>query len=311
MRKVNRWTNILLYAKDWGVSLTIKHYFLGLKHSLISEARLKIMRDKLIEQKINLVKSLFLEDINDLNRKYQKKESSVRNDVVWQYWDQIHKPELIEMCVASVVKNSNQKCLELNDKILKKWYIPTITIKSKKDKGLITKTHFSDIIRVNLLYNYGGCWLDSTLFLTSNIDFIFDNEFWTIKIGNDDSPIKGNWAGFSLATRQGNKLMYYLTNLFELYWERYDTMIDYFLIDIFIYILYSRDPDIKAMIDNVPQNNIHCIKLEEEINKHYQEIPIEFNDTTLFKLNWKKPKIKEDGKGTTLYGRLIKQYFSE
>lgn len=312
MQNISRWNVLFLYLKDWGIIMTAKHYFWGTKNKFIRPDIIKKKQDELIVQKIEKISKIFYNDIVKLNRKYQESKSDVCNDVIWQYWDKKPCPELIKICTNSVKKHSKKR-IELNDENLREWYVPSKKIQKKLERGLISKTHFSDILRVNLLYNYGGCWLDSTIFLRNNIDFIFYNDFWTIKIGNINSentcsPIKDRWAGFAIATREKNKLMWYLSNLFDLYWERYDTLIDYFLIDIFICVLYNFDPQIKNMIDRVETNNTHCLSLEYEINEHVQEIPKEFFDTSLFKLNWRRIKIKEDELGITLYGKLFEEY---
>ena len=40
-------------------------------------------------------------------------------------------------------------------------------LEEKKNKGVISRTHFSDVLRLTLLSHYGGLWLDSTFFVRS------------------------------------------------------------------------------------------------------------------------------------------------
>ena len=149
MKNISRWKVLLFYIKDWGICMTIKHYILGRQVPFISPKRLKKARIKLMSQKIQKLEILFHKDIIDLKSNYQMLEGEKKNDIVWQFWDRKPKPELIELCTSSVKKHINQKYIELNDENLKEWYIPTETVMSKMNRGLITKTHFSDILRVN------------------------------------------------------------------------------------------------------------------------------------------------------------------
>lgn len=42
--------------------------------------------------------------------------------------------------------------------------------------------HFSDIVRENLLYKYGGIWMDATIYMTSPFpDTIYNYDYYTIK----------------------------------------------------------------------------------------------------------------------------------
>lgn len=53
--------------------------------------------------------------------------------------------------------------------------IPDYIIK-KLDKKQMSLTHFSDILRMALLYEYGGVWMDATLFTVEEIpDIILNN----------------------------------------------------------------------------------------------------------------------------------------
>ncbi len=54
---------------------------------------------------------------------------------------------------------------------------------------------------------------------------------------------------------KNNPFEYFLYNIFLSYWKKYDTLVDYFLIDIFISIGYENINLIKEMIDKVPYNN--------------------------------------------------------
>lgn len=51
------------------------------------------------------------------------------------------------------------------------------------EKGIITNTHFSDLLRIELLINHGGLWLDATTYLTGTLpNYISENDFLFIEM---------------------------------------------------------------------------------------------------------------------------------
>lgn len=74
------------------------------------------------------------------------------------------------MCLRSwKVHNPSWKIIELNDKILESYIQIDNEITNIHEKH-ITKTSFSDIVRIFLLEKYGGCWCDATTFCNMSLD---------------------------------------------------------------------------------------------------------------------------------------------
>ena len=108
-----------------------------------------------------------------LNRvKTQKTFPNPYPHKIWFYWNEsLEKaPKIVRICLKSIKmhipdmdvvildKNSVKKYIKLPEHVLKKY-----------EDGIICEAHFSDIVRINLLNEYGGMWLDSTVFLTGAI----------------------------------------------------------------------------------------------------------------------------------------------
>src|SRR3546814_10790494 len=54
----------------------------------------------------------------------------------------------------------------------------------KFKKGQIDHTHFSDLLRLNLLKNHGGIWLDATAYMTDFIPgYIHEQDFFVFLTG--------------------------------------------------------------------------------------------------------------------------------
>jgi mannosyltransferase OCH1-like enzyme len=76
-------------------------------------------------------------------------------------------PLIVKQCLKSwKFHNLNYEIIELNDTNLSEW-IDIIELVKNKD---ITKTSLSDIIRIFLLKNHGGFWVDSTVFCVKSLD---------------------------------------------------------------------------------------------------------------------------------------------
>ena len=52
----------------------------------------------------------------------------------------------------------------------------------KYKKGIFTRTHFSDILRLELLTKYGGTWIDASVLITKFDSRFYDNTlFFLVK----------------------------------------------------------------------------------------------------------------------------------
>lgn len=91
------------------------------------------------------------------------------NKTIWSYWDG-PITEINEICLNSW----KMHLPDWNIKILNESDIISYNIIHKPNNyNKLTLVVKSDIIRLNLLYNYGGVWMDSTVFLTENLDWIY------------------------------------------------------------------------------------------------------------------------------------------
>lgn len=179
---------------------------------------------------------------------------------IWLYWNDIsNMPRMVECCIEQIKKNSNgrkvvvvtedtvSKYLELDDVIWKKYHA-----------GKISRTHFCDIVRIALLYNYGGVWMDCTILLTQPLpDYVTTLPFYTNHLREiDNNNIGGGrWSTFFLACHKGNLMMKATLEVFVEYWKKYDLIVDYVWMDYIFYLLYNNIPSIKEMVDAVPENN--------------------------------------------------------
>lgn len=78
-------------------------------------------------------------------------------------------PELVKACFRSIRRHCDKELVVLDSDNLYDWITLPRKIVDKYNSGRIKTAHFADICRLELLYEHGGYWIDSTCFLTDAI----------------------------------------------------------------------------------------------------------------------------------------------
>lgn len=298
---INSLIENIKYINNFGILFSFKLYFF---RKIVDYDKIHNLILKKIEKEFN---SVVINDLVD-DKMVDKK---LCNNKVWVLWWQGDKnmPPIVDLCIKNmynVIKNKDiifitkdnfQKYVELPDYIINKF-----------NRKQITMQTFSDIIRCYLLYYYGGTWIDSTVFMTKDLDEnIFDYDFYTIKrdINSNEFISNNKWTSFFLFAKRNNILFKNVLNMYYNYWRKYNMTIDYFLTDYFFYYLYSKNSFIKNMIDKIPINNtfVHGIYAAKPYNK--KEIEKFMQNTYLYKLSWKDRIDYEDMKNNYNYLKRI------
>lgn len=235
--------------------------------------------------------------------KYDGSASSPREDErvagepgrIWFFWMQGEDclPPVPRLCLNYLRTNANghQVVVLTKDNIKDYAYIPE-RIYDLWGKGVITTTHFSDILRFALLSQHGGFWIDATMLVTKPLDKdIFEKPLFTVRTRPFGYFVsKCRWTGFCIASRKGGELATKAYEMFIDYWENTDVQVDYFLIDHVLNILYESDPVIRKEIDEVSYSNEHMHDLNRLLcddfdARRYEELTSD--GTYMFKLSWK------------------------
>ena len=247
------------------------------------------------------------------------------------WWDGINSmPEIVKICYNYLFRNAGTHPVQL---ITKDNYANFISVPNyimdKVNEKIISITHFSDILRTALLYEYGGIWIDATLLVLNA--FSFENlTFYTFKapvkkgvsitlprfagLLNNSIHIKdknttniSRWSGFLLAGTKGLLIFDYLRQILFSYWKDHNDQIDYLLIDYFIALAYDYVPSIKKIIDDVPCSTKEKFLLEKNLNNEFSvEIFKNFTLTPFHKLTWKKNfNTSTSDSKLTIYGHLL------
>ncbi|MBQ7739999.1 MAG: capsular polysaccharide synthesis protein [Eubacterium sp.] len=192
---------------------------------------------------------------------------------VWVCWLQgfENAPELVNNCVASIkyhIKdkeivfidgNNFSEFCDIPDYIIDKW-----------KKGIIGYAHFADIIRLALLTQRGGLWIDATVYLTGALpEYVTEGDFFVLRDGffNCDLINMGNWLIFS-------KPNYILLNetlkLLLDYWKEYDYTKHYFIFQMFFRMVSDYYEDEWNSVPYFSQSDQHIFSFEffNEYDEH-------------------------------------------
>lgn len=233
---------------------------------------------------------------------------------IWFFWMQgtDNMPPISRLCLQFLRKNAGGHPVIVLDKNNINDYVQIPDcIFHLLENGCMTMTHFSDILRLALLSEHGGFWVDATMLVVKPLpETIFDNSFFTIKNSPQGRYVsKCRWTGFCIASWVNNPLMRHAYQMLIDYWMNTDVQIDYFIIDYIFDILYDKSREIKDAIDNVPYSNERLHDLDPILCKDFdKEVFSDLTrDTYMFKLSWKTHTADElAGNKNNYYNYLLR-----
>lgn len=89
--------------------------------------------------------------------------------IIWMYWDS-EVPEIVQQCFLKIKKlNPEYQINILNNQNIKDFCDFDFSQLTS-----LTPQQYSDLLRFNLLYTYGGIWLDASIIIYNNLDWIID-----------------------------------------------------------------------------------------------------------------------------------------
>lgn len=245
------------------------------------------------------------------NKKLESKER------IWFYWAQGTEsmPEVVRMCYNYLVYNNsrdNREIVLLTQKNVEDYIKFPQYITQTLSEGRMTLTQYSEILRMALLYEYGGMWLDSTVFVPKPIDKeCFDIKYWSHKSTDYNwfNVVRGRWSlSIWNADKPHEELFKKMTSSMLLYWKKEKYLIDYMWMDYFLDIIYSNCSEIKRDIDSVPLNNPLTNSFFDYAKKEYieSEYRKKLESTNFYKFSYKHHYPKTIKGKETVYGYIIR-----
>ncbi|MBO8407615.1 MAG: hypothetical protein IAC77_04120 [Proteobacteria bacterium] len=187
------------------------------------------------------------------------------NEKIWTIWLQGEDkaPPLVQACYRSVRKNCTQELVVLDEKSLRDYITLPDIIWKKRAEGKIKNAHFADICRVELLYEHGGVWLDSTGFATAPIpDWIMKEDFFVYLAGKNVGSPYSFMQNCFIRSRRGAYLLDAWRAMILDYWMHENSNFDYFMHQLLFKTLVMYDPRAQvhfAVMPHVDQDPTHAL----------------------------------------------------
>lgn len=325
--KIEKNLSILVFAikvfvkidKEYGIFLL--KFFFKQKMKIVSpqdwmnkHSHVKRILHEIFDSYLSSMKDLPIYPIQSENKSHKE---SLYDDSIWIYWDNPNNiPDLVKCCISSVRKYSDKKkIIIVNEQNYSNYIRVNSNILGKYRAGIISRTHFSDIVRVSLLEKYGGVYMDATILQTQRTpNYVTSTDFFTFKLKIEkpwEVVSNGEWSVFFISCKKQNLLMKATLSMMNSYWEKYDLLIDYLWMDYFWKIASEKIPSIKKMLSDVPYTNPYILSLKDfDIKCSNREYiyKISHNDTAYYKMSFKGIRnipYKDIDGNTTLLGRII------
>ena len=190
----------------------------------------KVMDEKIcrkLERKFGVELNVIIDKI-DTTVKHQQ------NKTIWILWWQgiENAPQVVKKCYESVKEwLSDWNIVLLDEDNYTKYVTLPDFIMDKFKKGIIPMAQFSDLLRLELLINRGGMWMDSTVFVSGSklpppISDKDTDLFVFTRPSEDERIYLSNWLIYA---RSNCHLLKATRDLLYAYWKRNDWLCDYFI----------------------------------------------------------------------------------
>lgn len=234
-----------------------------------------------------------------------------RSDKVWVMWLQgiDNAPQVVQKCVKSLQDNlSGREFIFLTEDNYRDYVTFPDYVQKKIDEGIITRTHMSDLLRVEVLNKFGGTWIDATVFCSgSNYpSYMFDSDFFVfqnLKPGLDGDCVRiSSWF---MTSCTNNPILLLTRELLYDYWKKHNRMVDYFLIHDFVEMSIEQYNDEWNKVVPFANSTPHILLLR--LFEPYDEAMWEAikSQTAIHKLTYKFDKNQTKLKDT-YYSRILK-----
>lgn len=306
------------YMKEFGVNIfAIKSLRrVTLKSNSRIAWKINEINERLIEN--YLIRTVETGECENVKINLKPLKSNIVNEPIWVMWYQgIEKaPDIVKCCVESIKEHSaGHQVIVLSEENLYDYIELPDFIMEKFSRGYISRTYLSDMIRLNLLYLYGGAWLDATVLVSNDIpEEYFREELFSLNFGKKTKdPSYGRWTTFCFFAKKGNSLIEKTLKYHYYYWMHKNHPIDYVMFDYFINYISRRDAVAAKQISEIKPTNENVFALMHSMNASYVNNSSLLIDTkTVFsKLSWKHEYVLEVNGKQTVYGYLVEKYLGK
>ena len=197
-----------------------------------------------------------------------------KKNIIWLCWLQGYDnaPLLVQKCRESVIRhNPNVDVIIIDNTNLEQYIQLPSYIKRKHELGVIPNAHYADLIRISLLAQYGGTWIDSTVYMTSGLpDYISLSDLFCYKVPPLGKSIMSNWF---ISSAPNNPIILQMKALLFGYWEKENRLVSYSIFHLFWTMIISFNKANETLWNRIPYfDDVNCKILQMELFDTYSSI---------------------------------------
>ena len=270
----------------------------------VKRKSLEIVRLAASNRRLQKMRKKYSNFISDFKNYYNSSLPRNRSNKVWVLWLQgmDSAPELVKKCYESLQQNlDNQEIILLTEKNYQNYVEVPKHIQEKITSGIITRTHFSDLLRLELLSKYGGTWIDATVYCSGKEipKFILNSDLFVyqcLKPGLDGHCTSA--SSWLMTSCTNNPIIVLTKTLLYEYWARNNHMTDYFLIHDFFQLSTEAFPIEWKKVIPFSNSTPHILLLRLFEPFHEETWTAIKQQTCFHKLSYKFDHSQTDLKGT-------------
>ncbi len=244
-----------------------------------------------------------------LQKYYKKREQRAANkenphpDKIWVCWLQgmENAPQLVKCCYKSMQQHAGEKeIIVITDENMPQYVDFPEYVWQKYRKKRISNTHLSDLLRISLLAQYGGVWMDATCFLTGEIPgYVVNAPVFLFK--SFLSATRGKASSWFIAAQPDNAILCQTRDTIYEYWKHENFLKHYFTFHLCLSVVVDANDENRLAWKNMPvfpNTNPHLLQFElfDKYNEERFEQIKHFS--FVHKLSFKFPPGNFERKGT-------------
>ena len=165
-------------------------------------------------------------------------------------------PPLVRACLDSIRRNADAEFVLLDEHTLfDRIDLPEAVLRKWRE-GKMKPAHFADVCRLELLYRYGGVWMDGTDYLDAPLPaWLWESDFFVYRGGD---RLQGAYSGIQncfIRAAKGSYLLQVWREAVLAYWEQENSAVDYFVHQMLLGAVVDAHPRAAALFAEMPALN--------------------------------------------------------
>jgi hypothetical protein len=166
-------------------------------------------------------------------------------------------PRIVKSCWDSIRRHCNEELVILDAKTIPAWIDLPAGILAQWQSSRMKPCHFTDICRLELLWKYGGYWMDATDYMCHPVPEEIASQPFFLYMGDKEeySPFVQNCF---IRAYAHHPIIGAWKEMLLLYWERHSRAFDYFLPHRLLRHVVMNDSTIAALFAQMPHICHNC-----------------------------------------------------